>query len=183
MVSITTDTNGFDTILRQVAAQDLPGLTLGASSVCSVQQVDLAFACGAGFISSTFCDIAVVRRTKERGMISVPGVSTPAQAQVAAQAGGDILKAFPSKDVSTECFRGIVQSVSSSIPVIISGGVEAVQLEAYATSGASGFAVGRTLFEPAMTVAEIEARARNFVIGGRRVRWARTSPATEPLID
>lgn len=136
-------------------------------------QVDLAFACGARFISSTYCDVAVVRRAKERGLLSIPGVSTPAQARAAAQAGGDILKAFPSKNVSTECFRSIVESVSSSIPVIISGGVEIVQLEAYSASGASGFAVGRTLFEPEMTSAEIESKARSFVSGGRQARWAR----------
>lgn len=116
-------------------------------------------------------------------MISIPGVSTPAQARGAVQAGGDILKAFPSKDISTGYFRSIVESVSSSIPVIISGGVEVVQLEAYSTSGAAGFAVGRTLFEPDMTSAEIEAKARCFISGGRQIRWARASHATEPLID
>lgn len=105
-------------------------------------------------------------------MISIPGVSTPAQAQGAVQAGGDILKAFPSKDVSTEYFGSIVESVSSSVPVIISGGVEVVQLEAYATAGASGFAVGRTLFEPEMTLAEIESKARCFISGGGQARWA-----------
>lgn len=116
-------------------------------------------------------------------MVSIPGVSTPAQARGAAEAGGDILKAFPSKDVSTESFRSIVESVPSSTPVIISGGLEAVQLEAYSASGASGFAVGRTLFEPEMTSAEIDAKARRFISGGRRVRWAPTSHATGPLID
>lgn len=39
MMSITTNTKDFDIILRHVASQDLPGLTLGASSVCSVQEV------------------------------------------------------------------------------------------------------------------------------------------------
>lgn len=42
MVSITADTIDFDSILRDVAGQDFPGLTLGASSVCSVQQVRMA---------------------------------------------------------------------------------------------------------------------------------------------
>lgn len=143
-------------------------------------QVDLAFACGARFVSSTHCDVAVVRRTKKLGMISIPGVSTPAQARGAVQAGGDIIKAFPSKDVSTECFRGIVESVPSSVPVIISGGVEVVQLEAYSASGASGFAVGRTLFEPEMTLAEIEAKACCFISGGRQIPWAPTLHATDP---
>lgn len=135
----------------------------------------MAFACGARFISSTYCDVAVVRRTKECGMISIPGVSTPAQARGAVQAGGDVVKAFPAKDVSTGDFRSIVGSVPSSTPVIISGGVEVGQLEEYSGSGACGFAVGRTLFEPEMTSAEIETKACRFIAGGRRLRWARST--------
>lgn len=116
-------------------------------------------------------------------MVSIPGVSTLAQAREAAQAGGDILKAFPSTDVSAEYLRSIVESVSPRIPVIISGGVEVGQLEAYSTSGAAGFAVGRTLFEPEMTSAEIGAIARCFVNSGRRVPWSRTSHANEIPTD
>lgn len=44
MMSITTNTKDFGTILRSVAGQDFPGLTLGASSVCSVQQVRISSA-------------------------------------------------------------------------------------------------------------------------------------------
>lgn len=103
-------------------------------------------------------------------MISIPGVSTPVQALEAVQAGGDILKAFPAKNVSTSDFRNIVGSVSSTTPVIISGGVEVDQMEAYFDSGASGFAVGRTLFGPEMSLAELEAKARCFISGGSRIQ-------------
>lgn len=41
-MSITTNTRDFETILRHVAGQDFPGLTVGASSVCSVQQVRIS---------------------------------------------------------------------------------------------------------------------------------------------
>lgn len=106
-------------------------------------------------------------------MISIPGVTTPAQARGAVQAGGDVVKAFPAKDVSTDDFQNIVGSVPSGVPVIISGGVEVDQLEEYSGSGACGFAVGRTLFEPGMTSAEIQAKACRFIAGGRQLRWAR----------
>ena len=106
-------------------------------------------------------------------MISIPGVSTPAQARGAVLAGGDVVKAFPAKDVSTDDFRNIVGSVPSNVPVIISGGLGIGQLEAYSSSGACGFAVGRTLFEPDMTSSEIEAKAVCFISGGSRLRWAR----------
>lgn len=137
----------------------------------AAKKVDMACACDAAFISSTFCDPEVVRHAKDMGMVSIPGVSTPAQAVLALEAGGDILKVFPSTNVSPKDFREIVDSVSPTIPVVISGGVNPEQLEAYSVSGASGFAVGRTLFEPEMKLANLSAKARCFLDAASRIRW------------
>ncbi|CAM9194520.1 unnamed protein product, partial [Hapterophycus canaliculatus] len=162
-LSVTADTPEFSNIIQTISRQRLPGLVLGASSVTTSKQVDMACACDAAFISSTFFDPEVVRHAKDIGMVSIPGVSTPAQAVLALQAGGDILKVFPSTSVSTKDFGDIVDSVSPTIPVVISGGVEPEQLEGFAGSGASGFAVGRTLFEPEITLADLSRKARRFL--------------------
>lgn len=39
MMSVTADTPSFASVLRRIAREDLPGLTVGASSVCSEQEV------------------------------------------------------------------------------------------------------------------------------------------------
>ncbi|CAM9541739.1 unnamed protein product [Ectocarpus sp. 8 AP-2014] len=165
MISVTADTRSFSKILRCIPRSFFPDLLLGASSVTTLDEVDVAFACAVNFVSSTSCDPAIVKRTRDLGMVSIPGVSTPAQAASAVQAGGGILKVYPATNVSPNQCRDIVNAIkTSNIPVVISGGVEPDQLQAYFKSGASGFAVGRTLFEPEKSSAEIADRAQCFLL-------------------
>ncbi|CAM9157066.1 unnamed protein product [Ectocarpus fasciculatus] len=165
MISVTADTKSFSKILRCIPRSFFPDLLLGASSVTTVDEVDAAYACAVNFVSSTSFDPAIVKRTKDLGMVSIPGVSTPAQAASAVQAGGGILKVYPATNVSPNQCRDIVHAIkTSNIPVVISGGVEPDQLQAYFDSGASGFAVGRTLFDPEKSSAEIAGRARTFLL-------------------
>lgn len=165
--SKTADQHASNSTLFQPPTCSFPTV----SSAGAATKVDIACACNAAFISSTCCDPEVVRHAKDMGMVSIPGVSTPAQAALALQAGGDILKAFPSKSVSTKDLREIVDSISPTVPVVISGGVEPEHLDAYSRSGASGFAVGRTLFDPEITLPDLSAKARRFFDAAGRIRW------------
>lgn len=110
-------------------------------------------------------------RTKELGLISIAGVATAAEAATAVKVGGDILKIFPTSEVSPAAARAIIESVSSKVPVIVAGGIEVGHLEAYFNSGASGFAVGKTLFKPDLGPAEIKAKASEFVGNWCRLQW------------
>ena len=134
--------------------------------------MELAYASQAEFVSSTCCDPAVVRRTKELGLISIPGVSTVAQAVTAVEAGGDIIKIFPATSLSSSTIQNIAGCIPSDVPFVVAGGIEVEQLDAHSNAGASGFAVGRTLFKPGMSLIKLEAKARRFVRRGRRLRWS-----------
>lgn len=122
----------------------------------------------------------MVRRTKELGLISIPGVSTSAQASAAVEAGGDILKVFPATKVSPATFGAIVASLSpAAVPVIAAGGIEVEDLEAYSNSGASGFAVGKTVFNSEMSPAGVNVKARRFIAEKNRLRWEHGSNNTQ----
>lgn len=149
--------------------------------VCAFSQVELAFTSQAKFVSSTFCDPAVVTRTKELGLISIPGVSTVAQAVAAVEAGGDIIKIFPATDLSLAVIQNIAGCIPPDVPFVVAGGVEAEQLDAYYEAGASGFAVGRTLLRPGMSLVELKARARRFVRRGSGLRWTHYGRPREPV--
>lgn len=138
--------------------------------------MDTASGCGARFISSTCFDIAVVKRTHELGLLSIPGVSSESQATAAVAAGGDMLKVFPSTQASPAALGAIVRATSvasdSLIPVIIAGGIEVEDMKGYADAGASGFAVGSTLFRSEMTLREVKVKADTFMNQGRLLCWA-----------
>lgn len=115
--------------------------------------------------------MAVVRRTKELGMLSIPGVSTESQATEAVAAGGDILKVFPANKISPATTQRIV-NVSYDTPVIVAGGVEVVDLKSFSSAGVAGFAVGRTLFTPDMTSSGLKVKAERFMRAARTLSWA-----------
>lgn len=70
-------------------------ILLGAGTVLTPEQVDIAKQAGASFVLSPNTDTSVIKRTKELNMISMPGAFTPSEAAAAWNAGADIVKLFP----------------------------------------------------------------------------------------
>lgn len=146
--------------------------------------MDEASELGARFISSTFLDVGIVERTKELGLISIPGVSTESEALAAVRAGGDILKVFPATQVSPTAVGKIAHAVSlfsaRFVPVIVAGGIGVEHLKPYANAGASGFAVGKTLLEAEMSTRDVNTKGRIFIGEGRVQRWAQSDRDRAP---
>ena len=72
-------------------------MEVGAGTVVSVELVELAAKAGARFIISPDTSHAVIRRTKELGLISMPGALTPSEATAAHEAGADFVKTSTGK--------------------------------------------------------------------------------------
>ncbi len=70
---------------------------VGAGTVLDTKQVEMAFDAGAAYIISPNVNTDVIKRTKQLGMISIPGAMTPTEVELAAKSGGDIIKIFPIK--------------------------------------------------------------------------------------
>src|SRR5665213_2613221 len=60
-----------------------PSLYLGAGTVLSVDQVQIAADCGADFIVSPGFNPSVVRKSIELGLPVLPGVATPREIEMA----------------------------------------------------------------------------------------------------
>lgn len=70
-------------------------LHIGAGTVLTVDQVEAAHEAGAGYIISPDTDEKIIHRTKECGMLSLPGALTPTEIKRAHGAGADFVKLFP----------------------------------------------------------------------------------------
>lgn len=65
-----------------LAAEQFDGkLLVGAGTVLTEAQAALAKSAGAGFLLSPNTDPAVISKTRELGMVSIPGAFTPTEAQ------------------------------------------------------------------------------------------------------
>ena len=76
-------------------ADKRPEILVGAGTVLTEEQVDMAAEAGARFALSPGLDRAVLDHAKARGLPFAPGIMTPSDLQVALRAGVGMVKFFP----------------------------------------------------------------------------------------
>lgn len=141
-------------------------LFVGAGTVTSVELVELAAKAGAGYIISPDTDPAVIARTRELGLVSLPGAYTPTEAKQAHNAGADFVKLFPCVGNAAAWIKAI-RAPLSHIRFLAVGGVDADNAADFLRAGAVGVGVGGSLVRNAWVEAgeyeKITVEARRFV--------------------
>ena len=135
---------------------------IGAGTVLDAAQVDAVGDTGATLIVSPHFDADVVRRARERGMRTVPGVFTASEAFAAWRAGADALKIFPAEAMTRAGLTGLTTVLPPGLPLWPVGGIVPDNIAAWRQAGATGFGLGGGLFKPELSVAEIATRARAY---------------------
>jgi len=139
---------------------------VGAGTVTSVELVDMAAEAGAGYIISPDTDPAVIARTRELGLVSLPGAYTPTEAKQAHNAGADFVKLFPCVGDAPAYLKALCAPLSH-IKFLAVGGVTADNAAAFLQAGAVGIGVGSSLVNKKWADAgefwKITEEARRFV--------------------
>ncbi|MDD2957752.1 MAG: bifunctional 4-hydroxy-2-oxoglutarate aldolase/2-dehydro-3-deoxy-phosphogluconate aldolase [Lachnospiraceae bacterium] len=117
---------------------------VGAGTVLSAEQVDLAKAAGAGYIITPSTDPAVIRYAKQQGLVAMPGAFTPSEIVEAYQAGADFVKVFPAGNMGASYIKA-VKAPLSHIRLLAVGGVNEKNVAEFLRAGAVGAGVGGNL--------------------------------------
>lgn len=119
-----------------------PDMIVGAGTVITTEQAELAKSAGAEYIVSPDTDEAVIRRTRELDMVSLPGAYTASEAKRAHNAGADYVKLFPCSD--TEYLKAL-KAPLSHIKFLAVGGVNTENASDFLKAGANGVGIGSAL--------------------------------------
>ena len=130
--------------IYRVAAAMAGRMEVGAGTVCTTEQADLAYRGGAKYIISPDADPAVIAHTRARGMVSIPGALTPSEIKRSYTAGADLVKVFPASAVGAAFFKA-VHAPLGHIPLLAVGGIHEKNLGEYLNAGAAGIGVGGNL--------------------------------------
>lgn len=130
---------------------------IGAGTVLKPDAVDAVFEAGGQYIISPNTRPDVIQRTREHGLLSIPGFATPTEAFMAIDAGADILKCFP---CGTPGNIAVLKSVVP-LPVFAVGGISRANRDAY-LAVADGVGVGIGIYRPGMTLQELRESAARF---------------------
>lgn len=138
---------------------------VGCGTALTVQEVEAACEAGACLVISPNVDLAVIRRTRQLGMVSMPGALTPTEIVAAYDAGADIVKLFPAGELGLGYIKA-VRGPLAHIPMSAVGGVKPENVKDFLNAGVCGFGVGGQLVLSKAVKsgddAAIEARAREF---------------------
>ena len=160
LLEITLNTaNAFDCIDR--ALKHTAGrMMIGAGTVLTPDEVTQVAQHGGKFIISPNTDPSVIRRTKELGLVSMPGFFTPTEAFMAIQAGADYLKCFPAGRMGPGYIKDLKAVVPK--PIFAVGGVDKNNLPQYIPLCA-GAGIGSAFFKPGKPLDQIRQDTREMV--------------------
>lgn len=172
MMEITFDHAGRDGVAETLRSLSLlrerfaGRIALGAGTVMTPDEVAEAARCGAGYIISPNVDAAVIAKTRELGLLSMPGALTPTEVASARAFGADIVKLFPAGLWGPDYVKA-VRGPLGHIPMAAVGGVEPGNLKAFLNAGVCCAGIGGNLVSAqkvaAGDFAAITAAAKAFV--------------------
>ena len=116
-------------------------MVVGAGTVLREDQVELTAKHGGRFIVSPDMNEAVIRKTKECRLASLPGALTPTEALAAHRAGADFVKLFPISNLGAAYLKAI-RAPLSHIKFLAVGGVRPENMKEFLAAGAVGFGIG-----------------------------------------
>ena len=109
-----------------------------------IELVELTAKAGGAFIISPDTDVAVIKRTRELGLVSMPGALTPSEIKTAHNAGADYVKVFPLGSMGPGYLKAI-RAPLSHIKMTAVGGINEKNLKEYLEAGACGAGIGGNL--------------------------------------
>jgi 2-dehydro-3-deoxyphosphogluconate aldolase/(4S)-4-hydroxy-2-oxoglutarate aldolase len=136
------------------------GMLIGAGTVRYGTQVQPALDAGAQFLVSPNFDPDTVARARMAGLLHLPGIFTPSEAQTAFTAGCTVLKLFPADTVGPAYLKAL-RAPLDDIEFVPTGGINLENIAAYRRAGAVAVGLGSQLVAGRQQASdELTARAK-----------------------
>jgi 2-dehydro-3-deoxyphosphogluconate aldolase/(4S)-4-hydroxy-2-oxoglutarate aldolase len=151
-----------------------PGILLGAGTVLSLEQVDVALAAGADFAVSPGTNPLVVEASLARGLPMLPGVATPSEIEAARALGLRTVKLFPAELLGGAAYIGALCGPYRDISFVPTGSITPETLPGYLALPQVVACGGSWMVRPALVAAGEFDRIRELAAEAiERVRASR----------
>ncbi len=125
-------------------------MTVGAGTVLTESQVELTKNAGGKFIISPDVNTSVIKKTKELGLVSIPGALTPSEITEAKRAGADFIKLFPVNAVGGISYFKAISAPLSHVKFLAVGGVDENNIASFIDAGFCGVGIGTGIINKKM---------------------------------
>ena len=121
---------------------------VGAGTVSTPELVELTAKAQGRFIISPDVNEAVIARTRELDMVSLPGALTPTEVMTAYRAGADFVKVFPVGSLGVAYVKALRAPISH-VKLMAVGGVNENNVADFLKAGMVGAGIGGNLVNQA----------------------------------
>lgn len=172
-IEVTFSTPDAPAVIRELIARHGDAAYIGAGTVTTSEQAELAAGAGAEFLVSPGTLPDLTRAMLDTGRVVMTGAMTPTEVMSALALGVDVAKIFPAS-LGGPSYLGALRGPFPHAPLMPTGGVSPDNLAAWFAAGAVAVGAGGDLANGASIVAsdwaDIELRAVRFAAALESVR-------------
>ena len=144
-LEITMNSDGAAAYIQSIAKDANSALNIGAGTVCTMDDLEIALQAGAQFVVTPIVNIPVIKYCASRNIPIFPGAYTPTEVFQAWEAGATAVKVFPAVTGGLTHIKAL-KGPLNHIPMIPTGGVSAANLADFFNVGIWGVGMGSQLF-------------------------------------
>lgn len=148
-IEITMNSAKAPQIIRELAGTYKEGLNIGAGTVCTEQDLQIALEAGATYIVTPIVNEKVITACVHRQIPVFPGAYTPTEIFTAWSLGASMVKVFPATTLGPSYIKEI-KAPLNQVKLLPTGGISAQNLAAFFKAGADGAGMGSQLFPPGL---------------------------------
>lgn len=146
-IEITMNTPGADDIIRYIIENDHHGLNIGAGTVCTKEDLNLALDAGAQFIVTPVINKKVIKYCVKKDIPIFPGAFTPTEIYGAWTLGAEMVKIYPATSLGPGYIKDL-KAPLDKLKLLPTGGVNLENMNSFLKAGADGLGIGSQLFDP-----------------------------------
>ncbi len=120
---------------------------LGIGSVRSLEEAKLAIDSGAQFVVSPITSVPIIDYCRKNNIAVCPGAYTPTEIAMSWDAGADIVKVFPARNLGANYIRDVLAPMPY-LKLMPTGGVDLNNMASYFAAGAVAVGIGSQLLDP-----------------------------------
>ncbi len=150
-LEVTMNTPDVATIISELNRR-FPGLNVGAGTVCTPTELEVALAAGSSFIVTPITDETVIKTCVERGIPVFPGAYTPTEIYKAWSLGASAVKVFPAGGLGVKYIKDLGGPLPQ-IKLIPTGGVSLANIRSFFDAGVAGVGMGSSLLDKELIAA------------------------------
>jgi 2-dehydro-3-deoxyphosphogluconate aldolase/(4S)-4-hydroxy-2-oxoglutarate aldolase len=144
-LEVTMNTAGAPDIIADLVQRYGHQLNIGAGTVCSPEDLDLALTANAQFIVTPILEPDVIRACVGANIPVFPGAFTPSEIHQAWKLGAPMIKVFPAGKLGPDYIKEVLAPLNH-IRLLPTGGITLANFADFLRAGAQGVGIGSGLF-------------------------------------